>query len=197
VKLIILLISAYLIGSIPFGYLIAKIQNIDIRKFGSGNIGATNVFRPLGPVPGSIVFALDMLKGTMPVSLAINLGLNPWLVILTGIMAVVGHTYPIYLNFKGGKGAATGLGILLGIAPDIFVAALLIAALIVYASRYVSLASIITPVLVTILFFSLKRPLAYSLAAALITIIIIGRHVPNIKRLLNGTENKIGKKKLI
>lgn len=196
-KLLVLLISAYLIGSIPFGYLISRVWNIDIRRFGSGNIGATNVFRTLGPVPGVIVFGLDMFKGTLPVSLAINLGLHPWLVILTGIVAVIGHAYPIYLNFKGGKGAATGLGILLGIAPDIFVAALLIAVLIIYASRYVSLASIITPILVTILFFSLKRPLAYSLAAGLVTIIIIVRHIPNIKRLMNGTENKIGLKKLI
>ncbi len=194
--IIIILIAAYLIGSIPFGYLISKVLNIDIRKFGSGNIGATNVFRTLGPVPGTIVFVLDLLKGTLPVYLAIQLGLNPWLIILAGIAAVIGHTYPVYLKFKGGRGAATGLGILLGIAPDIFVGAVAIAALIIYISRYVSLASIITPIIVTIALLAFGRPLPYSLAAGLISIIIIARHIPNIKRLLSGTERKIGEKSL-
>ncbi len=191
-----LLIAAYLIGSIPFGYLISKVLNIDIRKFGSGNIGATNVYRTLGPVPGAIVFVLDLLKGTLPVYLAIQLVSNPWLIILVGIAAVIGHTYPIYLKFKGGRGAATGLGILLGIAPDIFVGAVAIAALIIYISRYVSLASIITPIIVTIMLFAFGRPLSYGLAAGLISIIIIARHIPNIKRLRNGTERKIGDKSL-
>lgn len=188
------MVAAYLLGSIPFGYLIARIWNIDIRRKGSGNIGATNVFRTIGPLAGSLVFLLDLLKGALPVLLAKQLTANPWLVILVGIATVLGHTYPIFLKFKGGRGAATGLGFLLAVAPDIFIGALILVILIILLTRYVSLASIITSPLVTLAFFLLKRPLPYGLIAALVSVIIILRHIPNIKRLLAGTESRIGVK---
>ena len=189
--IIILLIAAYILGSIPFGLLIAKLKGIDIRQHGSGNIGATNVYRTLGPAYGIVVFALDMLKGTLPVILASHFTQNYWLIIAAGGAAAVGHMLPIFLKFKGGKGAATGLGVLLGIAPDIFLLAVILAFLVIYLTKYVSIGSISTAVLVTTSLYLLNRPLPYTIVAGGITVLLIIRHIPNIKRLLNGTENKI------
>lgn len=183
--------AAYLLGSIPFGYLIAKIWNIDIRRYGSGNIGATNVFRVLGLYPGSAVFALDLLKGTLAVFLARQLAADPWLIVLAGLAAVAGHMFSVFLRFKGGRGAATGLGVLLGIAPDIFIVAAAVAALLIYVTRYVSVASMVTPLLITAAFYALGRPLPYAAASGVIAVLIIIRHIPNIKRLYNKTEPKI------
>ncbi|MFH1347342.1 MAG: glycerol-3-phosphate 1-O-acyltransferase PlsY [Candidatus Margulisiibacteriota bacterium] len=193
INILLAIISAYLLGSIPFGYIIPRIWNIDIRRYGSGNIGATNVLRTIGPVAGTTVFILDLLKGAAAVLLAQQATQNPWLIILAGSAAVLGHTFPIFLRFKGGKGAATGLGFLLAVAPDIFLGALIVVILIVLITRYVSLASIITPILVTLAFYILKRPLPYVLVSGLISILITIRHIPNIKRLLARTEPKIGK----
>jgi glycerol-3-phosphate acyltransferase PlsY len=187
--------AAYLLGSIPFGYLIAKIWNIDIRRYGSGNIGATNVFRVLGVYPGSAVFVLDLLKGTLAIYLARLVTSNPWLIVLAGLAAVAGHMFSVFLKFKGGRGAATGLGILLGIAPDIFILAAAVAALLMFLTRYVSVASMITPLLITAAFYLLKRPLPYAAASGVIAVLIIIRHLPNIKRLYNKTEPKIRGKK--
>lgn len=190
-----IIIIAYLLGSIPFGYIVAKIWNIDIRTQGSGNIGATNVFRTLGPIPGLLVFTLDLAKGAAPVIIAQYITHNPWLIILVGSAAVLGHTYPIFLKFKGGRGAATGLGFLLAVAPDIFIGAAILTALIIFLTRYVSVASITVPLVVALAFLILKRPLPYFLIAVVVSILIIYRHIPNIKRLLSGTESKIGVKK--
>ena len=192
--IILILLAGYLIGSIPFGFLIAKIWNIDIRRYGSGNIGATNVFRILGPFLGTVVFLLDLGKGALPVFLAQQATQNYWLIILAGAAAVLGHTFPVFLKFKGGRGAATGLGVLLGVAPDIFLGALLLALLIILITRYISVASMITSLAVTAAFLVLKRPLPYTLAAGLIAILIILRHIPNLKRLLKKTEPRIGEK---
>ncbi|MBI5399883.1 glycerol-3-phosphate 1-O-acyltransferase PlsY [Candidatus Saganbacteria bacterium] len=195
--LIILILLAYFMGSIPFGYFIPLIWQVDIRRHGSGNIGATNVFRTLGPAAGATVFALDMLKGTIPVMLANWFIGNPWLITMVAASAVLGHTFSIFMKFKGGRGAATGLGILLGLAPDIFLIALIVGLLIIIVTRYVSVASMATPILVTLAFISFGRPLAYTLVAALISLIIILRHQPNIKRLRAGTEPKIGMNNVI
>ena len=119
---------------------------------------------------------------------------NYWLIILAGAAAVLGHTFPVFLKFKGGRGAATGLGVLLGVAPDIFLGALLLALLIILITRYISVASMITSLAVTAAFLVLKRPLPYTLAAGLIAILIILRHIPNLKRLLKKTEPRIGEK---
>jgi glycerol-3-phosphate acyltransferase PlsY len=185
---------AYLLGSVSFGCLTAGVCGIDIRKQGSGNTGATNVFRTMGPGAGIIVFLLDLSKGALPVFLAHKVTQNPWLIILVGAAAILGHTFPLFLRFRGGRGSATGLGVLLGIAPDIFLGALIMTALIILVTRYVSLASLIVPVLVTLAFYLLQRPLPYILISGLATILIILRHIPNIKRLLAGTESKIWKK---
>ena len=193
-QIALIVLASYLLGSIPFGFLMARKQKIDIRKHGSGNIGATNVLRTLGPKFAATVFSLDMFKGTVAIYLARYFTDNAWLIILAGLAAVLGHTFPIFLKFKGGRGAATGLGILLGIAPDIFFFAFTLVVIIVAATRYVSVASMVTPLAVTVALWLLNRPVAYTTFAGAVSILIILRHIPNIKRLLRGKEPKIGKK---
>jgi glycerol-3-phosphate acyltransferase PlsY len=192
--IIVVFLLAYLLGSLPFGYLLARIWNIDIRERGSGNIGATNVLRTLGPLPAALVFGLDLLKGTAAVYLATSVTTNQWLIVLIGATAILGHMFSVFLGFKGGRGVATGLGLLLGIAPDIFVGALVLACLIIGLTRYVSVGSIFTPLVVVAALIILKRPLPYTIIVSLFTGLIIIKHIPNIKRLLDGSEPKIGER---
>jgi glycerol-3-phosphate acyltransferase PlsY len=201
-------IAAYLLGSIPFGVLIAKAHGKDLRSIGSGNIGATNVSRALGRKWAYICFALDVLKGFVPM-LVIMLIAEPegvvmlllWLVV--GCAAIMGHIFPIYLKFKGGKGVATSFGLALGLWPYYTICALIaitIWILVVLIWRYVSLASITASVsfpLVLISAIILKKnwdlnslwPLL--IAATLIPLMVIIRHRENIKRMLQGAESKI------
>lgn len=188
------LLVSYLLGSIPFGVIIAKLFKVDIQKVGSGNIGATNVLRALGPVAGGTVFTLDLLKGTLATYSAIRLVGDPLWIILTGVFAIIGHMFPLFLKFKGGRGSATGLGVLLAFAPEAFVGAILLTIIIIALSRYVSLASITVPPIVALYMFVVDKPLPYSIATALVAILIIVKHISNIKRLFAGTERKIGEK---
>jgi len=201
-------IAAYLLGSIPFGVLIAKAHGKDLRSIGSGNIGATNVSRALGRKWAYICFALDVLKGFIPMLVIMFIAepegvvmLLLWLVV--GCAAIMGHIFPIYLKFKGGKGVATSFGLALGLWPYYTICALIaitIWILVVLIWRYVSLASITASVsfpLVLISAIILKKnwdlnslwPLL--IAATLIPLMVIIRHRENIKRLLQGTESKI------
>jgi len=190
-QLLIFILLAYLLGSIPFGPLVAKIWNIDIRRYGSGNIGATNVFRTLGTIPGLIVFLLDFLKGTLAVQIGYFAGGDPTLALTLGMAAILGHMYSVFLGFKGGKGAATGLGVLLGLTPDIFVISFLFACVVIALTRYVSLATLSTVILIVILMGVLHKPKPYFWTAVIVGFFIFLRHLPNIQRLLQGKENKI------
>lgn len=185
---------AYIAGSIPFGVFVSKLYKVDITKVGSKNIGATNVLRTLGPFPASLVFAGDFLKGAIPVYLASLAGLSPLWIILTGIAAILGHTFSIFLYFSGGRGVATGLGVLLAITPDVFLLVLVLAIIIMYFTRYVSLASITCSAVASLALVLFNKPLPYSIAVTAISALIIVKHIPNIKRLLAGTESKIGEK---
>jgi len=202
------IIGAYLLGSIPFGLLIAKAHGKDLRSIGSGNIGATNVSRALGRKWAYVCFALDVLKGMVPMLVIMFIAkpagvvmLLLWLVV--GCAAILGHIFPIYVKFKGGKGVATSFGIALGLWPYYTICALFAIAIwvvVVLIWRYVSLASIVGSVsfpVVLILaiilkpgwdFFSLWPLLV---AATAIPLMVIIRHRENIKRLLAGTESKI------
>ena len=191
----ILMLAGYLLGSIPFGFIIGKIGKIDVRKAGSGNIGATNVMRTMGPVPGGLVLALDALKGTLPVWLAQAYSGDPTIVVLCGLAAIIGHSFPVFLGFKGGKGVATGAGVLLGIAPDMFLFGLVLFLVIVGLTRYVSAGSVLAAVTVFILFIVLGKPLPYTVLVGLAAVLIVLRHLPNIKRLIAGTELRIGAKR--
>jgi glycerol-3-phosphate acyltransferase PlsY len=191
-QLFLILIISYLLGSIPFGIIAAKFFKIDITKYGSGNIGATNVLRTLGALPGIIVLALDLLKGTLAAYLGILFLKDAALVVLCALIVVLGHMFSIFIGFKGGKGAAVGLGILLAIAPDVFIITAILVIIIIAVSRYVSLASIICPIFAVALMFLFKKPIPYLLATAAVSALMIYKHIPNIKRLMSGTERKVG-----
>ncbi|MFH1709589.1 MAG: glycerol-3-phosphate 1-O-acyltransferase PlsY [bacterium] len=198
IKLILPIIIGYLIGSIPFGMVAGWLRGIDIRKVGSGNIGATNTFRALGILPAIIVFTLDLLKGTFAVYAAnIILPSSPvilsreFYIIIAGIAAIIGHMYPFYLRGKGGKGSATGLGVLAGIAPDLFVITMIYTIAVIAVTRYVSVASITGVILLSALMFIFNKPIEYSVAAVIVAVLVIYKHIPNIKRLISRSEPKL------
>ena len=200
---LLLLLLAYLLGSFPTGYLAARIlKGIDIRDQGSGSIGATNVLRTLGKVPAIVVLLVDAAKGAAAIASAqiaysyapdgpLSL---PSLVALAGIAAVFGHSWPIWLNFKGGKSVATSLGILLAMSWQVGLGTLGVFAVILAISRIVSLSSIASAIAVSILMILLGQPLPYQLFALAAGIYVIWRHRSNIGRLLAGTEPQIGQK---
>jgi acyl phosphate:glycerol-3-phosphate acyltransferase len=209
-KFIVLIITSYLVGAIPFGLLIAKAHGIDIRKVGSGNIGATNVSRALGKKWAYLCFVLDVLKGLIPMLSAMLFlpaeltTAKIWLWLAIGAAAILGHVFPVYLKFKGGKGVATSLGVVLGLWPFYTIIGFItfvIWVIVVKIWRYISLGSIIGAVVFPLLLaaaiiivqdwqFAALWPL---LAAAIaLGAVIIFRHKDNIKRLFSGTENKIG-----
>jgi glycerol-3-phosphate acyltransferase PlsY len=209
---IILIVASYLLGSVPFGVLIAKAHGKDLRSIGSGNIGATNVSRALGKKWAYICFILDCLKGLVPMLAAKPLvtpltvtTLSLWLTV--GCAAILGHIFPVYLKFKGGKGMSTCMGIILGLYPYYTLPGLI--AFIIWVAcvllwRYVSLASIIAavifPVSLITAIFSLQNwrladlwPLI--IVALALSALVIVRHVENIKRLLEGSEHKVLQRK--
>ncbi len=190
-KEIILVVFAYLIGSIPTGLLLAKaFGGVDIRETGSGNIGATNVYRTLGRKVGLMTLIGDCLKGVVPVVAAIAAGVAaPW-VALAGLAAFLGHVYTVFLGFKGGKGVATALGVFLAISPLVVPAAMAVFALVLYKWRYVSLASITAAAVVPSLTALIYRSPDIVMMSLLIAAVVIYRHRENIKRLKEGTENK-------
>lgn len=207
------ILGAYLLGSIPFGVLIARIHGKDLRAIGSGNIGATNVARALGKKWAYICFALDVLKGmipmlvTMPFATPISAHSDEFILHLlwlaVGCAAIIGHIFPIYLKFKGGKGVSTSFGVALGLWPYYTICALIAIAVwiaVVLIWRYVSLASIAASVtfpLALILAIVIKPGWEFTalwplvIAATAIPLMVIIRHRENIKRLLAGTESKI------
>ena len=193
-------LGAFLLGSIPTGYLVAHAKGIDIRQHGSGNIGATNVFRTLGKPLGILVFFLDALKGFAAVWLAMRYGgESAWPGILAAVAAIAGHNYTPWLGFKGGKGIATSAGVLIALMPWAVLAIALVWFAVFFATRYVSLASICAaaalPVAVGGLWFygcGGNGPLLGF--SALIAALAIWRHRSNIERLMAGTEHRFDRK---
>jgi len=185
------LIGSYLLGSIPFGFLIYYFtEKEDIRKHGSGNIGATNVWRTKGKLLGIITLILDILKGVLPIIYGFIHFDNKILIIFAGALAIVGHVFPFLLKFKGGKGVATFVGVFIAFKPISILVFLIVFLITVIISKYVSLGSILatTSVFFTILFTSVAEISAITLT---IVIIILFRHKSNIIRLINGNENKL------
>ncbi len=183
-------IASYLVGSIPFGFLLAKTKGIDIRQHGSGNIGATNVWRTIGPGYGLLALILDALKGVVGVALG-NLAGVGGAELLTGIAALVGHAFPVFLGFKGGKIIATGLGVMIALAPPVALIAVVIFGVVVLTSRYVSLGSILAAISVPMLLALFQYNNLYLLFGVVVCLFAVIKHIPNIKRLLAGTESKI------
>ena len=194
VEISILCLLAYLCGSIPFGMLIAKTQNIDIREHGSGNIGATNVTRIIGKKLGFITLIGDVLKGWVIVFLASQWFEKPIFIALAGFMVFFGHLYSIFLRFKGGKGVATGLGIFSFIMPlpTLFSSGIFILSL--KFSGYVSLSSILAAISLPILGIFFKIPLPYIYLASIVGLFTLQKHHENIIRIVQGTEAKFLKK---
>lgn len=190
--LIAVCLIAYVLGSIPSGlWLGVAFWKTDLREHGSRNIGATNAWRTLGKAPGIIIFLMDFLKGFLSVYLACNLVGTPLAMVLTAILAIAGHSCSLFLRFRGGKGVATGLGVLAMLMPQVTVVVFLVWLAIVYATGYVSLGSIIGAALVPILAFFFGYPVEFLVFGILAALLIIVRHKANINRLLNGTESKI------
>ncbi|AQQ08241.1 G3P acyltransferase [Sedimentisphaera cyanobacteriorum] len=206
--LLILPVFSYLLGSVPFGFLIAKSKGIDLRKVGSGNIGATNLGRALGGKWAKICFFLDLFKGALPmIAAGLLISGEPnqsqlWLWLLCGAAAIAGHIFSIYLKFKGGKGVATGLGVVLGLWPYYTICGVIcfiIWVICLYIWKYVSLGSILAaamfPIILSIEIAIVESWSFYQLwpliaAAGLLTILVIYRHKKNIIKLINGTEQK-------
>lgn len=186
------LLLSYLLGSIPNGlWLCRALWHVDLRQHGSHNIGATNAWRTLGKGPGFLVFFLDMLKGLLAVWLGEMLVGTPLVMILCGVLAIVGHSLSLFLRFHGGKGVATGLGVILMLMPKVTGIVFLVWLLLVLATRYVSLGSIVAAALVPVLALVFGYPALYVAFGVLAAALIIVRHRSNITRLLNGTENRI------
>ncbi|CCO09026.1 glycerol-3-phosphate 1-O-acyltransferase PlsY [Desulforamulus hydrothermalis] len=195
VTAILVTVGAYLVGSIPFGFLLARFwKGIDIRQYGSGNIGATNVWRTLGKGPGLIVLVLDMLKGMAAVLLAKQLANSDPAVLAAALAVMAGHSWPLWLGFKGGKIIATGAGAVLAIAPLPLLLAFLVWLGTVALSRYVSLGSILAAVSLPLWMMLFKYNQPTLIFSVLVAAFAVWKHSSNIKRLLNGTEFKIGRK---
>ena len=205
--LAVLLVGSYLLGSIPFGYLAGRLVGIDIQQAGSGNVGATNVVRVLGKRYGYPVFALDVLKGFGAVKIAMLMAPgrppewnSPEIVgILAAMSSVLGHLYPPWLKFKGGKGVATSAGALFALTPVATLIGVAIWIIVFWLTRYVSLASITATVVLPIVILVVssqdqnkRKPLVY--ASACVAAVVIWRHRSNLARLMRGTEPRFTRK---
>jgi len=190
----ILLIAAagYLIGAIPTGLLIIRLlRGVDIRTVGSGNIGATNVYRVAGLPTALLVLVIDGLKGALPVLLAGASGASPWAEVLAGLAAIVGHNWSVFLRFAGGKGVATSLGVLVALSPAAAGVAILLWLAVVAATRYASLASVLAIAAVPVVMRVRREPVDHLLFGGLALAFVVYRHRANLARLRAGTELRI------
>lgn len=187
------LVVAYLLGSVPFGLIISKAKGVDPRKVGSGNIGATNVLRAAGKGPAAFTLLLDMLKGTAGVLVARALHLEGWALGLVCIASVLGHNHSLFLKFKGGKGVATSLGVLIGYEPTVFLLTALVWILVVYLSRISALGALVSFGVMPVFMFLVTERVEMTLTGVILTIMIYYRHRDNIRRLKEGREPRIGK----
>lgn len=198
VSFIAVALISYLLGSIPTGYLAGKLRGIDIRSVGSGNIGATNVFRALGRTAGTVVLALDILKGFCAcrfVPAMFEAVPSENLRIVAGIAAILGHNYTCWLRFRGGKGIATSAGVLLGWMPLVLLIVLAVWILVFAASRYVSLASVSAAVALPAVAWFTDASGRMTVIAALVGALAVYKHRSNLRRLLDGTEHRFGSRK--
>ncbi|XLD75247.1 glycerol-3-phosphate 1-O-acyltransferase PlsY [Cetobacterium somerae] len=200
IKFLIFAVIAYIFGSLPCGVWLGKgVKNIDIREYGSKNSGATNAYRILGPKYGIMVLILDALKGYIPLYIASLFDIGGIYIILLGLVAILGHTFSFFLQFKGGKGVATSLGVFLFLMPKVVGVLVLVFILVVGISKYISLGSVICAGLLPILaYFMPVRDDATRLSLVVISLIVgifvIYKHKANIQRLMEGKENKFNLK---
>ena len=199
-------VAAYLLGSIPTGFLVAKARGIDIRTVGSGNIGATNVFRFLGKPAGIFVLLADALKGWLAVVVITRVATGvfhlpgnhmtqEWLAICAGVCAILGHNFTCWLHFKGGKGIATSAGVLVALVPKSLLIILAVWIIVFVLTRYVSLASICASFALPFSAWFTNESVSIIVITAALAVLAIYKHKTNIKRLLNGTESRLALKK--
>lgn len=192
------MLLCYFLGSLPFGLWTGKItKGIDIRDFGSGNIGASNVLRTLGLGPALVVFALDTAKGFFAVVICREMGLGDYWIVAGSLLSVLGHTFSVFLRFRGGKGVATSLGVIIGLNPIIAGIAFGLWLVVVGLTRFISIASLVASISVPLQMYfwsSMDTPRVFFWLAAVAATAIAVRHTSNIRRLLNGTEPRIGQK---
>jgi glycerol-3-phosphate acyltransferase PlsY len=195
-KYVLVSIIAYLLGNVATSYIVSKVfGKIDIREYGSGNAGSTNVLRVLGAKAAVIAFSGDVLKGTAAVLIGRYIG-GSYGEILAGIFVIIGHNWPVFLGGKGGKGIATTIGLMLPIDPLMVVLILIVGIIVIATTRYVSLASITGVTIYPIAMIVTKKPAEYIVFSLILSAIAIYRHRANINRLLKGTESKFGQKKI-
>jgi len=191
-QIIALIGFAYLLGSIPSGYVLGKLSGVDVRQAGSGNVGATNVARAVGKRQGVLTLLADVLKGMAPVAIGLWMQLQPETIAMVASAAFLGHLYPIFLKFRGGKGVATGLGALLIIAPLATMLLVGVFVAVAFPTRLVSLSSIIAAALAPLVLWLFFQPPAIVWMGAFLAAMIVWRHRGNIQRLLAGTEPRFG-----
>jgi glycerol-3-phosphate acyltransferase PlsY len=189
----ILIVFAYLLGSVPVGVLLARTKGADPRKVGSGNIGATNVMRAAGKTTGALTLAGDILKGFLPLIVAFVMQEPVIVVAVVGFSAFLGHLFPLFLKFKGGKGVATALGVYLALDPFAVVITVIVFVLVLLKWRFVSLGSLVGVAAMPLLLYLFNAPDHYIYLALVIGALIFIKHKDNIRRLIAGTENKIGR----
>ncbi len=188
---VLVLLGAYIIGSIPVGLIIGNVfWKKDLRRYGSRNIGATNAWRVLGRKAGILVFILDFLKGQLGVMLGACVIGTPVALVLGGFFAVIGHVFPIFAGFHGGKGVATGLGVLSILMPKVMLIVFVVWLILTLLTRYVSIASVFSAVLAPILAAAFSEPSPYFAFALAAAVIVVWRHRENLKRLREGRENR-------
>ena len=185
----VLVVASYLGGSLPWGYWAGRIAGRDIRKEGSGNTGATNVWRLLGKRYGVPVLLLDICKGLVPAIVGLQIA-GAGTAIVAGAAAVLGHTFPVFLGFGGGKGVATTTGVVLALTPYVAIGLVVVMVTVLWLFRYVSLASMVAATLYPIACAATGEPWQVVVFAVLAAVGIVGRHRANIGRLLSGTESK-------
>jgi len=195
-KIALIIVSCYLLGSIPFGYIVGKLfKKVDIRELGSGNIGATNVFRILGPSLASLVLIGDIGKGIFSIYLVQYFNIDNLLIFtIAGLAVICGHDWSLFLGFKGGKGIATTFGVVFALNPMIAILALIIWGVVLITTRYVSLSSIFAVISIFIFTILFKQPNVYIIFSAIILVLGIFNHKDNIKRLKLRKERKFGEK---
>lgn len=195
-KIVLVIIMCYLLGSIPFGYIVGQLfKKIDIREYGSGNIGATNAFRILGPSLASLVLIGDISKGIFSIYLVRFLNIdNLSILVIAGIAVICGHDWSVFLKFKGGKGVATTFGVIFSFNLVISILAVTIWGMVMIFSKYASLSSILSLTSVSIFMILFKQPYEYIIFSLAILILAIFKHKDNIKRLKLGKERKFGER---
>jgi glycerol-3-phosphate acyltransferase PlsY len=195
---IIFIIVGYLAGSIPTGYLVARMRGIDIQKVGSGNIGATNVLRNMGVAPAIIVVLIDPLKGFLVTLFPLLIGMDAWIVALTGVATILGNHYNIFLKLRGGKGVATSLGVFLAVEPLITVLILVLGITTIALGRMVSLGSLVGVLAAPLMLLARGRFVwPYFALAVAIVLLTFYKHRDNIQRLTQGVERRLGDSKKV